>query len=83
MVLGDPEKTRAFADVVESLAAERPACFLNAASGIRPRELRMVVTQFLAKPRHRTPKDLEQALSQHWNQSQFEQIRQLYMQARK
>jgi hypothetical protein len=83
MVLSDHDREAAFAGVVEALAAERPACFLNAASGLRPHSLRTVVTQFLAKPRGRASKDIEQALSKHWNQTSFQPIRQLYLQSRK
>lgn len=82
MVVGDPEHSKVFSDVVESLATENPGCFLSAANSLQPRELKLVIENFLAKPIQHSPKEIEASLAKYWEQDVYANIRRLYLEAR-
>ena len=83
VVAGDLEHSKVFADVVESLATERPMCFLSAANSMQPRALKTMIEQFLARPRQHSPKDIEASLAKYWEKGPYAKIRELYFEARR
>jgi ABC-type hemin transport system substrate-binding protein len=82
-VAGDPEHSKVFADVVESLATENPTCFLSAANSMEPQALRIMIDQFLAHPRRHSSKDIEASLAKYWEKGPHAKIRKLYFEARR
>ena len=83
MVVSVPEKAEVFSDVVETLAIEKPLCFLSAAASMEPRNLRLMVDHFLAHPKQHSTKDIEVSLANYWNQAQYSKIRNIYFESNK
>src|SRR6266496_494211 len=83
IAVGDSEREKRFSDVVESLATEKPQCFLAAANSMQPRTLKIMIERFLAKPRQRSSKEIEKSLAGYWSSGSYAKIRAIYFESRR
>jgi hypothetical protein len=82
MVVDDPEHSKVFSNVVESLAMEKPQCFLSAANSQNPRELQTMIEHFLAHPKFHSSMDIEASLQKYWGHGAYAKIHEVYLDAR-
>jgi len=79
MANGEPEKIKQHSKVVESLVVENPKCFLLAASRLRDRKLKHLITSSLWKPTFYTRSRLRDSLALFWNEKRFKRFKEFYL----